>query len=126
MSKRKKIPAKMRFEVLKRDMFRCVYCGAEPARELLELDHVHPVVKGGRNTIENLVTSCQRCNAGKRDRLLSSRDGEFPPGDLGCQLCFGSGYAYRFSGGHTSEKRTCPCLRGDQMRATLVEHGLIQ
>ncbi|SFM00232.1 HNH endonuclease [Bradyrhizobium sp. NFR13] len=64
---------KTRFEVFKRDGFRCVYCGATPSETvLLEADHIHPVAAGGTNDIDNLVTACDACNRGKGARLLTS------------------------------------------------------
>ena len=73
MNKRQTIPKSTRFAVLKRDRFRCKYCGisAEEADEPLQIDHVKPVSKGGTNDITNLVTSCFPCNNGKRDELLT-------------------------------------------------------
>lgn len=62
---------KQRFEVFKRDKFTCQYCGRSAPDVLLEVDHIHPVSKGGEDDILNLVTSCHDCNAGKSDRLLS-------------------------------------------------------
>jgi len=63
---------KLRFEVFKRDGFRCVYCGATPCETvLLEVDHVNPVIEGGTNEIDNLVTACQDCNRGKGATPLS-------------------------------------------------------
>lgn len=70
-SKRKSISKKVRFEVFKRDSFICQYCGQSAPDVVLHLDHIHPVSKGGDNEIMNLVTSCQACNSGKSDRLLS-------------------------------------------------------
>lgn len=70
---REPISKKMRFEVFKRDGFRCVYCGAHPCETvILQVDHVHPVAEGGSNEIDNLVTACINCNAGKGARLLSN------------------------------------------------------
>ena len=69
--KRKTISKKVRFEVFKRDGFSCQYCGAHPPAVLLHLDHVHPVSQGGENEEDNLITSCESCNQGKSDRLLS-------------------------------------------------------
>jgi 5-methylcytosine-specific restriction endonuclease McrA len=45
----------------------CAYCG-----ELrpLQLEHVVPIARGGRDAIGNLVLACKRCNCSKRDRLL--------------------------------------------------------
>lgn len=63
---RKPISKKLRFDVFKRDGFRCQYCSATPSEEvLLEVDHIHPVAEGGTNDMDNLVTSCSRCNRGK-------------------------------------------------------------
>lgn len=68
---RTSISKKTRFEVFKRDSFRCQYCGRSAPDVVLEVDHVHPVSKGGANDILNLITSCWACNAGKSDRELS-------------------------------------------------------
>ncbi len=70
--KRKTISKRIRFEVFKRDSFKCQYCGSGSPDVILEIDHIHPVAKGGRQTdIVNLITACQGCNAGKSDKLLS-------------------------------------------------------
>jgi hypothetical protein len=71
VAKRKAISKTVRFEVFKRDKFRCVYCGAGAPDTLLVLDHVVPVAGGGKNDILNLVTACDGCNAGKGARALS-------------------------------------------------------
>lgn len=59
------ISKRMRFEILRRDNFRCYYCGATAAESDLHVDHVIPVTLGGTDIAENLVTSCADCNAGK-------------------------------------------------------------
>lgn len=61
----------LRFEVFKRDCFKCQYCGAEAPGVVLHVDHIEPVAKGGTNEITNLITACEPCNNGKSDRLLS-------------------------------------------------------
>lgn len=61
----------LRYEVLRRDRFRCVTCGRSPATDLtcvLQVDHVVPFSKGGKTTIENLRSLCDDCNLGKGDR----------------------------------------------------------
>lgn len=60
------VPARLRFLVLKRDAYRCTYCGktAGPG-VVLHVDHVIPVVEGGPTTEDNLVTACDECNLGK-------------------------------------------------------------
>lgn len=64
---------RVRFLVLERDGFKCVYCGRSPAKDndvALHIDHVHPKSKGGSDLPENLVTACQECNLGKSDYIL--------------------------------------------------------
>lgn len=69
--KRTAISKKVRFEVFKRDGFKCQYCGASAPEAVLEVDHIQPVSKGGKNDILNLITACHPCNNGKSDRALS-------------------------------------------------------
>lgn len=59
------IPRKLRFEVLKRDKFKCQYCGRGVPDVVLHVDHIIPVAEGGTNDIFNLTTSCSECNLGK-------------------------------------------------------------
>ncbi|HNQ78219.1 MAG TPA: HNH endonuclease [Acidobacteriota bacterium] len=68
---RKAINKKTRFEVFKRDSFKCQYCGAVAPNVLLVIDHIKPVSLGGTNDLINLITACQPCNAGKSDRPLN-------------------------------------------------------
>lgn len=67
---RKSISRKIRFEVFKRDSFKCQYCGKAAPEVVLTIDHIKPVAKGGGNDIVNLITACDECNSGKSDRLL--------------------------------------------------------
>lgn len=71
--KREAISKKLRFEVFKRDKFKCQYCGSSAPEVLLQIDHIQPVSKGGKNDILNLITACFECNNGKRDNLLSDQ-----------------------------------------------------
>lgn len=61
------IPSRTRFLVLERDGFACQYCGAKAPDVLLEVDHVVPRSSGGPDFAENLITSCLKCNSGKKD-----------------------------------------------------------
>jgi len=70
MGTRKAISTKTRFEVFKRDSFKCQYCGAAAPEAVLHIDHINPVAKGGDNHITNLITSCAACNGGKGARKL--------------------------------------------------------
>jgi len=67
------ISKRLRFEVFKRDDFTCQYCGAQPPKVVLEVDHMHPVAEGGTGDAENLITSCDKCNRGKGKKLLGDR-----------------------------------------------------
>lgn len=59
------VGARLRFEILKRDGFRCHYCGITAMGSPLHVDHVVPASKGGSDDPANLITSCERCNLGK-------------------------------------------------------------
>lgn len=66
------INERLRFKVLKRDNFKCVYCGKSPATDSnveLHVDHIIPWSKGGETVIENLQTLCSKCNLGKSDLI---------------------------------------------------------
>lgn len=60
----------LRFDVLKRDGFKCTYCGGGGNERTLRVDHVVPVSKGGKSTFANLTTACEPCNAGKSDKVV--------------------------------------------------------
>lgn len=62
---------KRRFEIFKRDGFKCKYCGQSPPNVVLECDHVDPRCQGGDDEPHNLVTSCFDCNRGKGGTPLS-------------------------------------------------------
>jgi CRISPR/Cas system Type II protein with McrA/HNH and RuvC-like nuclease domain len=59
------ITKKIRFEVFKRDGFKCQYCGKTPPCVMLEVDHIQPKSKKGIDDINNLITACFDCNRGK-------------------------------------------------------------
>ncbi len=50
--------------VLRRDSFRCGYCGKTAST----IDHVQPRSRGGADSWENLVACCLRCNNIKGDK----------------------------------------------------------
>jgi len=71
--KRKPLSKKLRFEVFKRDCFKCQYCGASSPDVILHVDHINPVKHGGKNDILNLATSCADCNLGKGATKLDDK-----------------------------------------------------
>lgn len=63
---REKLTAGLRYDILKRDNYRCQICGRTQADGVkLHVDHIVPIVKGGKTVPENLQTLCQDCNLGK-------------------------------------------------------------
>ena len=72
------ISLSLRYKVLVRDKFRCVICGASPAKNgavELHIDHIFPWSKGGQNTEENLRTLCFKCNLGKGASVEDAQQG---------------------------------------------------
>ena len=47
----------------------CHYCGGRMRPAELTLDHVVPLVRGGRSTRGNCVPACKECNTRKQDLL---------------------------------------------------------
>lgn len=67
---RAKMTDSLRYDILKRDNFRCQICGSSAQDGVkLHVDHIIPVAKGGRTIASNLRTLCDRCNMGKRDKM---------------------------------------------------------
>lgn len=60
----RKVPS-TRAAVMLRDAYTCQYCGEQPGRNYLTVDHVSPRSRGGKHTWDNLVTACTRCNQKK-------------------------------------------------------------
>lgn len=60
------IPLAIRREVMGRDGYQCLDCGAT---DRLSLDHVVPYSHGGPDTVENLRVLCQPCNSRKGNRV---------------------------------------------------------
>jgi len=54
--------------VLVRDRYTCQYCGAQPGKQVLTIDHVLPRSRGGKTTWQNVVAACKRCNGKKGNR----------------------------------------------------------
>jgi hypothetical protein len=68
--KQRRISNRLRFRVLERDRFRCVYCGQGGDLAVLHVDHIIPRIDGGDDHPDNLATACPDCNNGKRELPL--------------------------------------------------------
>jgi 5-methylcytosine-specific restriction endonuclease McrA len=65
---RKNVVRFNRNNVFLRDGYLCQYCNQKYSLSHLTMDHVHPVVKGGEKSWENIVTACRACNLKKGGR----------------------------------------------------------
>lgn len=63
--------------ILARDHYTCQYCGAQPAKSGLTVDHVVPRSRGGETDWKNVVTACVPCN---------QRKGQRTPQEVGMRL----------------------------------------
>jgi len=54
--------------LFKRDNSLCLYCGSHFYYADLSCDHVKPLSQNGRNSWNNVVTACKRCNNHKAGR----------------------------------------------------------
>jgi 5-methylcytosine-specific restriction endonuclease McrA len=55
-----------RKNILRRDSFKCGYCGRGDLP--LTIDHIIPKAQGGNDSWENLICACTSCNNKKGDR----------------------------------------------------------
>jgi 5-methylcytosine-specific restriction endonuclease McrA len=44
----------------------CHWCGGTFAPEELSLDHIVPIIRGGKSTKGNVVPACKECNSRKK------------------------------------------------------------
>ncbi len=47
----------------------CHHCGVKVAPAELTMDHLVPIIRGGKSTKGNLVPSCKKCNSERKYRL---------------------------------------------------------
>lgn len=48
---------------------KCHYCGRSVGRENLTMDHVVPLIRGGKSRKGNIVAACKECNNQKKYML---------------------------------------------------------
>jgi hypothetical protein len=65
MQVRAEVTPALRLAVIKRDRGLCRYCTVRAKWRNIEIDHVLPVISGGKSTMENCVTACRTCNQKK-------------------------------------------------------------
>ena len=47
----------------------CHHCGEKFAPKDLTMDHLIPIIRGGKSTKGNLVPSCKACNSARKHQL---------------------------------------------------------
>lgn len=89
-----------RKNLMLRDGFQCQYCLRRPPLRELNIDHVVPRCRGGRDAWENLVTACKACNLKKGSRtpdeagLRLLRDPARPRWSPTTRILLGAGEPY--------------------------------
>ncbi|MBI5196815.1 MAG: HNH endonuclease [Nitrospirae bacterium] len=48
---------------------KCHYCGSEAPPRELTMDHIVPIIRGGKSTKNNVVTACKECNNKKKHSI---------------------------------------------------------
>lgn len=76
-SRDRKLPEWLRASILRRDHYRCVFCGAGG---LLEVDHIVPWSAGGTDDRDNLRTLCKACNQDRSNYRLPGDQQRRPVG----------------------------------------------
>lgn len=64
---RGKVTNRVRFYIYRRDNYRCRKCGRKSNN--LEIDHIFPISKGGKSTLDNLQSLCHSCNTAKANAV---------------------------------------------------------
>jgi 5-methylcytosine-specific restriction endonuclease McrA len=54
----------------------CHHCGEKFPPQDLTMDHLVPVIRGGKSTKGNVVPSCKKCNFERKHRLPFEQAGE--------------------------------------------------
>ncbi|MFQ5575891.1 MAG: HNH endonuclease [Anaerolineae bacterium] len=86
-----------RRSLLVRDRYTCQYCGAQPGKQDLTVDHILPRSKGGKTTWDNVVAACKRCN---------SKKGSSTPADAGMKLLTNPGRPRYFAMAYVTSLET--------------------
>jgi len=68
LTRKKQLVRFSRSNIFVRDQNQCQYCGEKFPKTQLTLDHIVPVVQGGKKGWENIVTACKTCNQKKGGR----------------------------------------------------------
>jgi ATP adenylyltransferase len=82
------VPDDLRYRALKESGGRCALCGATSKDTPLDVDHIIPRSRGGKNVPENLQVLCAKCNRTKGNKDETDFRGEpTPEKDKSCLFC---------------------------------------
>lgn len=62
-------PVREHINRIKLECMECHHCKAPIVKGCATIDHLIPLSRGGRHTVENVVGSCRRCNLSKGAKL---------------------------------------------------------
>lgn len=82
------VPDSLRYQALLASGGRCALCGATKDEVPLEVDHIIPRSRGGKNELSNLQVLCSRCNRAKGNKDATDfRDRPELESVPGCSFC---------------------------------------
>jgi ATP adenylyltransferase len=83
------IAGSLRYRVLKESGGRCANCGATKKERPLDVDHIIPRSKGGKNVWENLQVLCSKCNQEKGNKDSTDFRNDMAPDAVpDCKFCY--------------------------------------
>lgn len=71
-AKRRSLSLENNFQISESDLQKlisqpCFYCQTEPSNSI---DHIIPLIRGGRHAIGNLIGACRPCNSSKQSKTI--------------------------------------------------------
>ena len=83
------IPDVLRYRVLMESGERCALCGATKKERPLDVDHIVPRSRGGKNVYENLQILCSKCNRSKGNKDKTDFRGDLHlDSEPDCPFCY--------------------------------------
>lgn len=82
------IPDSLRYRVLKESDGKCCLCGATKKDRPLDVDHIKPRSRGGKNVYENLQVLCSKCNRSKGNKDDTDFRDDINEEVADCKFCY--------------------------------------
>ena len=82
------VPGSLRNRVLSKSDGRCSLCGATKKERPLDVDHIKPKSKGGKNFYENLQVLCSKCNRSKGNKDDTGFRNDLIESVEDCSFCY--------------------------------------